>query len=810
MANDGNVVLTAGGTTASVVTRANASVGAGSLSLIASVLGDDTYIETTLPFPVVFNGVSYTVVGVGSNGYVTFGAGSGAYFAAGPTSPPLPAILVGAGDRAYRRVYAGSVDGNATFCVRFEGYNTPAVDPASAATVTWEVKFTAAEPSKFLLDIDLLVSTTASGISDGVGPTYLAEYTAAANSGYTISFSSGANFAVSGTMVESPPPTFSTSWRIMWEDSELSATPGAVAIRELQFREVVGVAQLFSGGTASASDTRGSFVAANAADNNVSTYWESNNPATWQYDFASAKKIRQYTITANGDFSTGGKAPTAFRLQYYDVGTTTWVTVDIRSGVTGWGANETRTFDVIYDAATSGNVTLPLYSAAGTGSNPTVNAGAITLPSLLVDGGGGPSGKFGNVVLPFFDVTGQYDLPAIAIDGDANLGALDLGVYGTPWQLYGLVFGAPVPNAYNGDCVLFDLTSANVLSVDGRIDPPLALPYYSVDGYSFNGSVSYADILINVEVNGYALAGASSDGNVWLPVFDAAGDVGNNGDSTVPPFAVAGVSVAGASVYGGALLESYDVAGTAYSSTTSAGAVVLPVFVVTSAVDSSSVINGAAVMPAVSAKGNMLSGQSIAGMIQVPLISVSARGYSSVVGSASVKIPALHVDGWMVSIPAALTAADFKTIVMNSRTKAVSTYENLAANSLCEFNGVVLAATAGGIVALTGEKDGTADIDAFIQSSVSQYGTQFFKRIINGYIGYRADGNLRVTLFTDEHREYSYPLAPRQVATIHPSKVKFGRGVEGRYWQWKIANVAGAGFEIDAYEMDVDVLTRRI
>ena len=68
-----------------------------------------------------------------------------------------------------------------------------------------------------------------------------------------------------------------------------------------------------------------------------------------------------------------------------------------------------------------------------------------------------------------------------------------------------------------------------------------------------------------------------------------------------------------------------------------------------------------------------------------------------------------------------------------------------------------------------------------------------------------------VTLITDQHHEYSYVLHPRQdAADLHASRVKFGRGVKGRYWQWKLANRNGADFDIDMLTLDVSPSVRRV
>jgi len=64
-------------------------------------------------------------------------------------------------------------------------------------------------------------------------------------------------------------------------------------------------------------------------------------------------------------------------------------------------------------------------------------------------------------------------------------------------------------------------------------------------------------------------------------------------------------------------------------------------------------------------------------------------------------------------------------------------------------------------------------------------------------------------MITDERLSYTYTLAPRQ-AELHPSRTIFGRGVKGRFWQWKLANVAGADFTLDDLSLDVAPVARRV
>lgn len=150
------------------------------------------------------------------------------------------------------------------------------------------------------------------------------------------------------------------------------------------------------------------------------------------------------------------------------------------------------------------------------------------------------------------------------------------------------------------------------------------------------------------------------------------------------------------------------------------------------------------------------------------------------------------------------------TVVVNTHTNAVTTYEGITANSACVFNGVVLLATGAGIVALEGDTDLGAPIAAELTSGVVDFGDSHSKRILAGYAGYRAEGDVELTLIADGHHEAIYRLQPRRIGEQHATRVKFGRGASGRYWQWKLANRDGAGFALDALALDVVALGRKV
>ena len=68
---------------------------------------DDAFVQATVQGNILFNNVSRDIAYIGSNMYITFGAGSIVYGSGTPlssTNPPNDKIMMNSGDRSYQRV----------------------------------------------------------------------------------------------------------------------------------------------------------------------------------------------------------------------------------------------------------------------------------------------------------------------------------------------------------------------------------------------------------------------------------------------------------------------------------------------------------------------------------------------------------------------------------------------------------------------------------------------------------------------------------------------------------------------------------
>lgn len=414
------------------------------------------------------------------------------------------------------------------------------------------------------------------------------------------------------------------------------------------------------------------------------------------------------------------------------------------------------------------------------------------------------------------------DIGANAADGTGTSGVTDGAQYiatfaaGTLNTGYSVVSFADAftlnAKGYNGDygessLEAFTLSGTlveapEVVAIDGAVSMPLFVVAATSTANSGSGDAALAPYTLDA----VGMSGTVSSGDCALAVFDAAGDTGSGASVALDAYTLTATGLAGTVANGAVLLLAADADGTMYENTSANGAVTLELFTVIGATDVGSVANGDITLRLITADATGVAGNLMGGEITVPLLSVDAEGYSEVIGNATIILAPPTVDGVMIST---IAAPVFTSITVNTRTNAVTNYSGVKFNSLCQFGDVVLAATADGLVALTGNTDNGVSIPAHLTTGPTDFTSPQVKRVAAGYIGYRADGNLELTMITDERLSYTYTLLPRQT-TLHPSRTIFGRGVKGRYWQWKLANVAGADFTLDDLSLDVAPVARRV
>lgn len=143
-------------------------------------------------------------------------------------------------------------------------------------------------------------------------------------------------------------------------------------------------------------------------------------------------------------------------------------------------------------------------------------------------------------------------------------------------------------------------------------------------------------------------------------------------------------------------------------------------------------------------------------------------------------------------------------VAMNMRKLALSQYANFDFNSMTMFNGVPLAANADGIFSLfdTDRDDGT-DINAVVETILSNFGLPTKKRPRRMYVSLETSGDMILKLKADDGDYKVYQFTPDQVRQLqHRVPVDVGSRRKGDFWLLRVENKSGCDFSIDA----VDVL----
>lgn len=151
-------------------------------------------------------------------------------------------------------------------------------------------------------------------------------------------------------------------------------------------------------------------------------------------------------------------------------------------------------------------------------------------------------------------------------------------------------------------------------------------------------------------------------------------------------------------------------------------------------------------------------------------------------------------------------------LVLGTESTAVSTWTGCDFESLAQVGEDVLATGPDGLYILDADDDDGTPIDARVDFASVGFGISQTKRIDNLYIGYSAEGRLRLSLSVQESGGVPavFPLERRPAGTPRATRVTPGKGMVGRYWRMSLQNEGGAAFWINDAEVDLAVSTRRV
>lgn len=391
----------------------------------------------------------------------------------------------------------------------------------------------------------------------------------------------------------------------------------------------------------------------------------------------------------------------------------------------------------------------------------------------------------------------------MAIDGNVRLG--DANNSGTTSPNYVTLSASGLVSAVFAGA----LTLPAFAVTHGTLDGPLTLPVPAVSATLATGHTGRGALALPAaDVHGTALTGGAAVGALTLPAPQLDATFGTAGAVRLPALTLTAAAVSGSAATATLRLPALQLAGTALQDGRASGALTIAPYTLAAAATASAAASAAIALPAAQLAATGAAGGTAAATLALPVPTVTAAVHQSAAGAAAVTLPAFASDGLLLQT---LPAIAMRAVVVNTATGAATTYSGLPANSVTQFGAVLLAATDAGLVSLDGTTDDGAAIAAQLAGGLADFGSAQRKRVLGAYVGYRADGPLELTLTADAHHAHAYRLLPRQDgAVLHPTRVKTGRGVAGRYWQWRLANHAGAGFTLQQLTLDAAPTARKV
>lgn len=322
------------------------------------------------------------------------------------------------------------------------------------------------------------------------------------------------------------------------------------------------------------------------------------------------------------------------------------------------------------------------------------------------------------------------------------------------------------------------------------------------------GPVQAKKYLPALTVTGTILGGSAYDVEASLPVFTLEASFGTFASVTLPQFTSTGAALNGRVATAAVSLPRITATGAAYSEGLLSAAASLPALTIAVEIDAGRVMEASITLKKIALAAAGYSGTVGTASVSLPIFTVDGAGHGEYIGQASIELPMLQL---VATLPLQTVLTETVSVfAMNTKTGALTNYDNFSFNSMTRFNGVELMANSSGIFAITGNLDESAIIEAYARTGITDFGTPNHKRVEYAYIGYRSDGEMRLKLIVDEHHEYEYQVYPRNYDDIHGNRLKLGRGAKGTYWQIEIGNVDGSNLEGDFLQLMAEPLSRKV
>ena len=441
-------------------------------------------------------------------------------------------------------------------------------------------------------------------------------------------------------------------------------------------------------------------------------------------------------------------------------------------------------------------LSLPLTTATGTALTGTGISGFSSL-SLPEVGGEALQGlaPYSALTLPLVDgfafVEPIQTLPLIEAHGVAHAGET-----ATSAQILALPVG-----------VAQAATSAHITSA--QILPALAGESFAVV-QRLAASVQGMGL---VEVDGSAITGRLGASTGQIPGFDGVAQAQTENPGAV----VSALS-----------LSALEATGTAITSRLAQSSAALPWFVAQAIAHAQTLAASGQTLPVWEADGYALASRNGVSTLTLPLVQAGANATTAHDAVSVLELPGIQAGQaqaggalassmlvlpvWMAlgeAFTDVQTAGERKTYAVHAETFAQSRDEGVSFNSVARLGALLIGANENGLYLLGAYTDDGAPIHALAKFPAEDEAGAYLRRVESMVAGYRADGELRLTVETDDGDPQEYIMESLGGQECHPARVKIGKGMKGRYWRMTLENADGASFAIDKLDIDWLNLSRR-
>jgi len=200
-------------------------------------------------------------------------------------------------------------------------------------------------------------------------------------------------------------------------------------------------------------------------------------------------------------------------------------------------------------------------------------------------------------------------------------------------------------------------------------------------------------------------------------------------------------------------------------------------------------------LPMLIFEGSTIFGQAGILDITLPMQRIKFDAIGSVEGDLSLTIP-------MLFIAFEESPLVYFSMAMNLENKSPTIFNNYKFNSLCAFGGRHFGASAAGIFDLdTGDKkDDGVPIDWNIKIGYLDLEQKKKKKLIQSWLSYKTDGDVKVTVVQPNGESYEYILNGID-ATETGLRLKFGKGIRSKYIALNLESIDGSSLELDEWKL---------